>query len=181
MKRMLLILLAALLLAGCAPQQSEPADGSLPPPASEGEPSAEASEPDPLVTFYLGVLRDLYDEDKGLNDGAELLAFDLTNAKNLTDAQKEDLIARAGEEFGIEAIASTYDELCEQGYIDPENPYFEKGLLFVLSAEEDAEKAFQFDAQKWRSGLGAYYFSECQAKRGKDGVWSYELGAHMIS
>ena len=33
-----------------------------------------------------------------------------------------------------------------------------------------------FDTQKWRSGLGAYFFDDCTARRGEDGTWTYTVG-----
>ena len=39
-----------------------------------------------------------------------------------------------------------------------------------------------FDAQKWRSGLGAYIFSGCTAVRNNAGHWGgYTVGSEMIS
>ena len=35
-------------------------------------------------------------------------------------------------------------------------------------------------ARKYRSGTGAYYFSDVTATY-KDGVWTYKVGAEMIS
>ena len=39
-----------------------------------------------------------------------------------------------------------------------------------------------FTAQKWRSSLGAYWFSDCTAVQNAVGEWSdYTIGAEMIS
>ena len=39
-----------------------------------------------------------------------------------------------------------------------------------------------FDAQKWRSGTGAYYFCDCTSLRSAQGEWGeYQVGAHAIS
>ena len=39
-----------------------------------------------------------------------------------------------------------------------------------------------FDAQKWRSSLGAYFFSNCTAVQSALGEWSdYTIGSEMIS
>ena len=37
-----------------------------------------------------------------------------------------------------------------------------------------------FSAEKWRSPLGAYYFTKCTASRGDNG-WEYTVGAEAIS
>lgn len=38
-----------------------------------------------------------------------------------------------------------------------------------------------FGAQKWASGTGAYFFSECTARMAPDGSWTYEVGAEAIA
>lgn len=135
---------------------------------------------DNLAGFYLAVLRDLYAVDPGLNDGITMLAFDLREATNLNAAEKAALLYLAAAEFGLETVSATYDELCEQGLIDRENVYFPTGLLIVFTVSEAGEDSFTFTAQKWRSGLGAYWFADCLARRsGND--WGYTVGSEAIS
>ena len=55
------------------------------------------------------------------------------------------------------SLAATYDELYEQGYIDKDKLYFEKGLLFSIEDTAIINTSFIFNASKWRSGLGAYF------------------------
>lgn len=51
-----------------------------------------------------------------------------------------------------------------------------------LSAEEQAWDAVSFDAQKWRTSLGAYIFSRCTALRPDGGAWTaYTVGAEIVS
>ena len=39
-----------------------------------------------------------------------------------------------------------------------------------------------FDAQKWRSGLGAYFFCDCTSVQSALGQWDgYAVGAEAIS
>ena len=39
-----------------------------------------------------------------------------------------------------------------------------------------------FDAQKWRSSLGAYFFCDCTAVQSALGEWSeYQIGSEAIS
>lgn len=135
---------------------------------------------DDLVNFYLGVIDDLYNTDKGLNDGISVIAFDLTEIKNLSETEKTALVYIASNIYDVETMSGTFEELSEQGYIDKENLYFENGLLFTLKDEEVSGNQFKFDVQKWRSGLGAYYFTDCIAEK-KDDKWTYEIGTHMIS
>ena len=53
-----------------------------------------------------------------------------------------------------------------------------------MKAEEryNGLRVIKFDAQKWRSGLGAYIFSDCTASWPQMGTWTdYNVGAHAIS
>ena len=51
------------------------------------------------------------------------------------------------------------------------------------SGEPDAlQNTVSFDAQKWRSALGAYFFTDCTASRDAQGHWGdYTVGAAAIS
>ena len=59
---------------------------------------------------------------------------------------------------------------------------FTNGLLFTVTPEETQDNGASvcFSAGKWRSPLGAYYFTKCTASRGESG-WEYSVGAEMIS
>lgn len=138
------------------------------------------SQGEDLVGLYKTVVDDLYAVDPGLNDNISILAFDLSGVSNMTGAEKTALIYLLGNAYKMEAIAATYEELCEQGYINKDKLYFEKGLLFTIEDTDISGDSFTFNAKKWRSGLGAYFFHECTAKRTKDG-WDYTIGAEMIS
>lgn len=137
-------------------------------------------EEDNLLGFYLDVLKDLFETDSGLNDKIEIAAFDLSQAVNLSEAEKDAFIWMAQQIVGCETRAATYDELVEEGLIDVDNMYFETGLLFKIDAEVIDEDHFTFTMQKWRSGLGAYWFSDCKAVKNEN-QWTYEIGAEMIS
>ena len=126
--------------------------------------------------LYLQVLEDLWAVDPGLNDGITELGMDLSGLTDLTDSEKAGVIWRFGELHGIVPMTGTWEELCDRGYIDRENLYWETGCLFSLTGSAGDG----FDAQKWRSGLGAYFFVDCTAEEA-DGVWTYEVGSEAIS
>ena len=50
-----------------------------------------------------------------------------------------------------------------------------------LGPGEEPPELVAFDAQKWRSGLGAYFFGDCVGRRGEDGAWTYTVGAELIA
>ena len=159
-----------------------------------------------LCGLYLQVLDDLWQKDPGLNDGITLAGLDLSQAPGeLAESEKAALAWRFGELHGVEVVTGTFDELKEQGYFTasaistpaPEEGedysrlwyQWEDGCLFSITPNEDHEgelyslPAVFFNAEKWRSPLGAYCFYDCSAGWPEFGTWSgYQiLGGEMIS
>lgn len=153
-----------------------------------------------LCGLYLQVLDDLWKKDKGLNENVSQIALDLSQAPGeLTEGEKAALVHRFGELHGVEAFAATFEELEEQGYLTseplgngaPEGAAFvrwEDGCLFSITPSEDHEgesyslPTLFFNAEKWRSSLGAYGFYDCSAGWGQVSTWNgYQIGSEMIS
>lgn len=130
--------------------------------------------------LYRQVLFDLMETDEGLNGGARYLGVDLSGAANLTGGEKLALQYLLEQQYGLSVLPGTFDELCKQGYIDRDALYWEDGVLLRVALVEDGTDTFRFDAEKWRSGLGAIYWTDCTAARGADG-WTYEVGGFAIS
>ena len=147
-----------------------------------------------LCGLYLQVLEDLWNKDTGLNGGAEIVSVDLSKAPGgLTIGEKAAIAYVFSQRHGVEGLTMTFDELREEGYLagekteDGKTAYsFTNGLLFTITPDESAEgECFSlpvvcFGAEKWRSPLGAYFFTKCTASRGEGG-WEYSVGAEMIS
>ena len=86
-------------------------------------------------------------------------------------------------------------ELAAEGYLagtEPDSdgiPCWEDGCLFTIAEQETgdnelngARNTVTFDAQKWRSALGAYFFADCTAEQALDGHWGdYTVGSEAIS
>ena len=153
-----------------------------------------------LCGLYLQVLDDLWQKDPGLNDGITLAGLDLSQAPgDLTESEKAALAWRFGETHGVEVVTGTFEELKEQGYFTAEplgedaRPgavflHWEDGCLFSIEPNEaHAEEVYSlptlfFNAEKWRSSLGAYGFYDCSAVWPESGTWSgYETGGEIIS
>lgn len=130
--------------------------------------------------LYRQVLFDLMETDEGLNGGARYLGVDLSGAANLTGGEKLALQYLLEQRYGLSVVPGTFDELCEQGYIDRDALYWEDGVLLRIALVEDGTDTFRFDAEKWRSGLGAIYWTDCTAARDADG-WTYEVGGFAIA
>lgn len=143
-----------------------------------------------LCGLYLQVLEDLWNKDAGLNGGAEIVSVDLSKAPGgLTAGEKAAIAYVFSQRHGVEGLTMTFDELREEGYLAGEKTEngkmaysFPNGLLFTITPEETQENgaAVCFSAGKWRSPLGAYYFTKCTASRGDSG-WEYSVGAELIS
>lgn len=153
-----------------------------------------------LCGLYLQVLDDLWQKDPALNEDVSQIALDLSQAPGeLTEGEKLALVHRFGELHGVEAFAATFEELKEQGYLTseplgngaPEGAAFlhwEDGCLFSITPSEDHEgesyslPTLFFNAEKWRSSLGAYGFYDCSAGWGQVSTWNgYQIGSEMIS
>lgn len=140
-----------------------------------------------LCGFYLQVLNDLWETDSGLNDGVSYISLDLSKAPGgLTDGEQVAVAQTFASSHGAEALTLTMEELAEQGYLT--DGAWADGLLFTITPAVGAEgeayslPVLRFDAGKWRSPLGAYYFSDCTAVWPELGTWdSYTVGAQAIS
>lgn len=140
---------------------------------------------DDLCSLYLTVLEELWEVDGALNSDITMAGMDLS-ATNLSYAEQSAIAWRFGEIHGVEMIQGTFEELAEQGYINKEELYWEDGCLFSITEksleEENGQRTVTFDAEKWRSGLGAYFFMDCTSKQNDDGRWEeYQRGAEAIS
>ena len=152
-----------------------------------------------LCGFYLQVLDDLCLRDEGLNGGAEFVSVDLSQAPgNLTEGERKAiawLFARAHSdgETVLTPLTLSYEELRQQGYLE-EIPMeggreplcqWKNGVLFRIAADADAEAApsvLAFNADKWRSPLGAYMLSHCKAVWSQEGTWStYTVESEAIA
>ena len=158
-----------------------------------------------LCALYLDVLEDLWTVDPGLNsDGLTYIGADLSRTR-LTDSEQSAVAWAFAARHSGEPVTGTLQELAEQGYftashvstLAPEEGepipaawyQWEDGCLFSVTETEgdvyflpEGEEAVSFDAQKWRSGTGAYFFCDCTAFRDRDGHWvGYTVGAEAIS
>lgn len=126
----------------------------------------------------------------GSTGGAEVVSVDLSKAPGgLTAGEKAAVAYIYAQKHGIQGLTMTFDELREEGYLmgekleDGSTAYsFANGLLFTITPEETQDNGASvcYSAGKWRSPLGAYYFTNCTASRGDSG-WEYSVGAELIS
>lgn len=165
------------LLAACAFREEPPQQPQTPPVEAELTEDARS-----LSELYLQVLEDLWNEDKGLNEGITVVGVDLT-ATALTEGEQAAIALRFAQRHGVDVVQGTLEELQERGYIGREEyPRWENGCLFVISETEHSDGKLRFEAWKWRSAMGAYFFSDCTAFCREDGGWEdYAVGAVAVS
>lgn len=140
---------------------------------------------DDRCALYLQVLEDLWEVDSGLNGDLTYIGVDLSQT-SLSESERAAVTWVFAGRHGGEPVTGTWEELSEQGYIDRENLYWKDGLLFSIT-EKEAEGAHSltsvtFDAEKWRGGLGAYFFCDCTAVQSAGGHWDgYSVGCEAIA
>ena len=137
---------------------------------------------DNLCVRYLEVLEDLWEEDPALNHAAVRLGFDLTGTRLSSSEQEAVALAFRDAHGDLPMEFGSLEELMDQGIIDRENLYWPDGVHFSIREEGAAEDAVTFEAVKWKSGLGAVYYSGCTSVRDGDGRWSaYQVGSLAVS
>lgn len=140
---------------------------------------------DDRCALYRQVLEDLWEVDSGLNGDVTYIGVDLSRT-SLSDSERAAVAWAFAGRHGGELVTGTWEELAEQGYIDRENLYWEDGILFSIT-EQEMEGTYgltpvTFDAEKWRSGLGAYFFCDCTSVQSAGGHWDgYSIGSEAIS
>ena len=143
---------------------------------------------DDRCALYLQVLEDLWEVDSGLNGELTYIGVDLSET-SLSESERSAVAWAFAGRHGGELVTGTWEELADQGYIDRENLYWEDGILFTITEKEEpvyfmpeGMAAVTFDAEKWRSGLGAYFFCDCTSVQSADGHWDgYSVGSEALS
>jgi len=121
--------------------------------------------PGDLAGLFVDVFLSLWEAEPELNDGVELLAFDLSQCSNLSAAEKAAVMYLLGMELGIpDQISGTQDELIEDGYIDKESQYLENGVIFSVYKTAFEDGSFTFSASKWRGVHDAVGYNGCSAE-----------------
>ena len=150
---------------------------------------------DDRCALYLRVLNDLWNVDGGLNGGVTSVSVNLSQT-SLSESEQAAVAWAFGGEHGIsDPLTLSHEELAAEGYLtgaEPDSgniPCWEEGCLFTITEQETgdnelngARNTVTFDAQKWRSALGAYFFCDCTASQDIDGRWGdYTVGSQAIS
>lgn len=147
-----------------------------------------------LCGLYLQVLNDLWDVDSGLNEGASYVSVDLSAAPgDLSEGEKQAIAWIFASAHDVMPLTLNFEELAGQGYLSVYGEFddwyeWTDGVLFSITPKESEDlevyslPVLKFNAEKWRSPLGAYCFFDCKAVWSEGGSWGgYSVGAEMIS
>jgi hypothetical protein len=110
-----------------------------------------------VIDGFIALIDDVYQEDSGLNSDITMIAFDTTEWTELSESETEIILAIAKDEYALEVVVGTFDELAEKKLIDKDNLYFESGILVEIKEIEinNNKDKIKCSIRKWRSGLGA--------------------------
>ena len=137
---------------------------------------------DLLFQLYLNALDDLWNKDPALHDGVTQIGFDLASTR-LAPSERAALAMVFAQDHGVpETVFGTWQELADAGVIDGEELVWDDGVLLSIQEKNDEPGKVLFDAEIWRSGLGAYLFCDCESKQLIGGDWEpYTVGSEAIS
>lgn len=135
---------------------------------------------DERVDMILEIIKTLYETDPGLNSEINFIALNFSQFDFLSERQKQALCYLAENELGLQTIQATLEELIDQGLA--ENVYIPEGILIQFSCDTENAKnnTLTFNCMKYRSGIGAIFFSDSTATC-KNGKWNYRLGYMSVS
>jgi hypothetical protein len=135
-----------------------------------------------LIDGYLALIDDIYQEDNGLNNEIKKLALDTSEWINLTDIEKEVIVAKVKAAYSLEIVEGTYEELAEQKIIDKENLLFPDGILIKISeiTYDENKEEIKCAISKWRSGDGAIGADDVTAVL-KNNIWEITKEGNWIS
>ncbi len=135
-----------------------------------------------LIDGYLALIDDIYQEDKGLNNDIKKIALDTSEWINLTNLEREMILAKVAAAYGLEIIEGTYEELVQQKIIDTKILSFPDGILIKVSkiTYDENKEEIKCAISKWRGGDGAIGADDVTAVL-KNGIWEIAKEGKWIS
>lgn len=110
-----------------------------------------------LIDGYITIIDDIYKDDSALNSDISMIALNLSETMNLSEGDKELLLIKLYDMYGLEVKESTFDQLVKEGLINEKKLYYPTGILITISNSEynEVKRTLKYDIKKWRSGDGA--------------------------
>jgi hypothetical protein len=137
--------------------------------------------PNKVISGFLALIDDIYQEDSALNSNITMIAFDTSGWTMLSEIETEIILNIVEKEYSLDVVVGTYDELVIQGLIDKDNLYFENGILIEIGDIDinNDKDTINCSMRKWRSGKGAIGWN-AEASL-KNDTWEIERNNRWIS
>ncbi|MGP4042487.1 peptide ABC transporter substrate-binding protein [Gracilibacillus sp. D59] len=138
--------------------------------------NAETVDPKEHITeIYSIALNTIMERDKGLNDGIEFIAIDMSNfdkwnAQPLTDEEREGIISFFEDQYNIKVMNASYENLKEKGLYNSETMVLDGVLLKIEKVDFVNDTEIIFQGSKTRAGNGAIGVKGII--QFKDGIWT---------
>ncbi|MDL4839450.1 peptide ABC transporter substrate-binding protein [Aquibacillus rhizosphaerae] len=113
-----------------------------------------------LEEIYSVTLNSIMEKDKGLDDDIEFLAIDMSNfdelnAQPLTVEEQEGIIGFFEENYKIEVMNASFEDLMEKGLYNSKTMVLNGVLLEIEKVDFVNDTEFLFEGSKTRVGNGA--------------------------
>ncbi|WP_226673511.1 peptide ABC transporter substrate-binding protein [Rossellomorea aquimaris] len=110
---------------------------------------------DHLGEIYTLALDALMEEDQALNSDMTFIAIDMSDLDGVDEEQKQAIMRHFRDEYKVEVMDSTMDELEEDGYYDTDTMALKGVLLRMEKVDFESEDGVLLEVSKFKSGKGA--------------------------
>ncbi|MGG3916382.1 peptide ABC transporter substrate-binding protein [Rossellomorea vietnamensis] len=110
---------------------------------------------DHLGEIYTIALDALMEEDKALNSDMTFIAIDMSHLDGVDEKQKKAIIRHFEDQYKVEVMDATMDELEEKGYYNPDTNALEGLLLQIEKVDFTFNDHVLIEGSKFKSGIGA--------------------------
>ena len=110
---------------------------------------------DHLGEIYTLAMDALMEEDKALNSDMKFIAIDMSDLDGVDEEQKQAIMRHFRDEYKVEVMDSTMDELEEDGYYDTDTMALKGVLLRMEKVDFESDDGVLLEVSKFKSGKGA--------------------------
>lgn len=109
---------------------------------------------DHLGEIYTLALDSIMEKDKALNSDMKFIAIDMNNFDGVNAEQQEAILNYFKENYKVEVMNATMDELEEEGFYNPDTMALEGVLLRIEKVDFKFNNNVLFKGSKFKSGKG---------------------------
>lgn len=108
-----------------------------------------------LGEIYTVALDSIMEQDEALSSEMKYIAIDMSNFKEVTDFDKEEILSYFNEKYKVEVMDATFEQLREKGLYNPDTLSLNGVLLRIEKVEFKFNTNILIVGSKYRSGDGA--------------------------